>query len=286
MLHSGHKSFESFILFQWYECNVSDLPFELQTKFLQEGLDDGGRKFLQNCYDKTDAFFTQFGQMVFKGIFNLFMSVTTINGILNRGSMHIFSAQQFRSLLGVDDKWKANKLLDLGAGDGKVTEVMAPHFKEVYVTEQSVSMRWRLGWKGYTVLDIDDWSSAKESYDVIGCLNLLDRCAKPRTLLAGMKHALKPETGRVIIAVVLPFNPCVDNVISPTELITVVGETWEEQVISLVEDVFTPAGYEVERFTRLPYLCEGDLYDSFYSLSDTVFVLKPVENSKKTVQNS
>ena len=62
----------------------------------------------------------------------------------------MFSNAQFQTLMGVDYTWKASRLLDLGAGDGKVTSVIKQHFDEVYVTEQSPSMRWRLGSRGFT----------------------------------------------------------------------------------------------------------------------------------------
>ena len=51
--------------------------------------------------------------------------------------------------MGVADTWKVNRLLDLGAGDGKVTSVIKQHFDEVYVTEQSPTMRWRLTNRGF-----------------------------------------------------------------------------------------------------------------------------------------
>lgn len=53
------------------------------------------------------------------------------------------------------------------------------------------------------------------------------------------------------------------------------GQNWEEQVNSLPE-VFGKAGFVIEAFTRLPYLCEGDMYNDYYVLDDAVFVLKPV----------
>jgi 16S rRNA A1518/A1519 N6-dimethyltransferase RsmA/KsgA/DIM1 with predicted DNA glycosylase/AP lyase activity len=63
--------------------------------------------------------------------------------------MFVFSKAQFSTLLRIDINNKRKRLLDLGAGDGKVTDKMAPYFEDVYVTEQSPSMRWRLQWKGY-----------------------------------------------------------------------------------------------------------------------------------------
>lgn len=63
----------------------------------------------------------------------------------------------------------------------------------------------------------------------------------------------------------------------PEEHLKVGGKVWEEQVTHLSNDVFRGAGFEVEAVTRLPYLCEGDLYKDFYVLDDAVFVLRPVE---------
>lgn len=42
-------------------------------------------------------------------------------------------------------------------------------------------------------------------------------------------------------------------------------------------DVFQSLGFEVEAVTRLPYLCEGDMYKDYYVLNDAVFVLKVSE---------
>ena len=66
------------------------------------------------------------------------------------------------------------------------------------------------------------------------------------------------------------------HLVPPSELITVKGSSWEEQAASLVSDVFLPAGFKVEKFTRLPYLCEGDIYQDYYILNDAVFVLKMI----------
>ena len=123
--------------------------------------------------------------------------------------MFVFSSAQFHQLMNIDETWKTDSLLDLGAGDGQVTKVMESHFNKIYVTEQSPSMRWRLRQMNYEVLEIDDWTS--KTYDVISCLNLLDRCDKPLSLLQDIHKALNPSEGRLIVAVVLPFSPCVES---------------------------------------------------------------------------
>jgi len=63
--------------------------------------------------------------------------------------MFVYSLEQFRRLLAVTEGWRGGALLDLGAGDGKTTEVMAPLFSTVYVTEISGPMRWILVKRGF-----------------------------------------------------------------------------------------------------------------------------------------
>ncbi|XP_078364602.1 protein-L-histidine N-pros-methyltransferase-like isoform X2 [Oculina patagonica] len=261
----------------WYKCVNTSLSEELQSKFVESTLDEETEAFLDNCHQKADAVFSQIGHLLFKGFFGFFMSATTANGILDRGSMFVFSNAQFQRLMSVDESWKTGTLLDLGAGDGKVTSVIKHHFHEVYVTEQSPSMRWRLSGRGFKLLDESEWMNVDFKFDVISCLNLLDRCDKPLTLLSDIKRTLHPVTGRLIVAVVLPFKPCVESgtkMVQPSEFISLNGSSWEEQVNSLVKDVFEPCGFTVELFTRIPYLCEGDLYKDFYVLDDALFVLK------------
>lgn len=61
------------------------------------------------------------------------------------------------------------------------------------------------------LLDESEWMNADLKFDVVACLNLLDRCDKPLTLLTDVKHTLQPVTGRLLVAVVLPFKPCVES---------------------------------------------------------------------------
>ncbi len=60
----------------------------------------------------------------------------------------------------------------------------------------------------------------------------------------------------------------------PEERLPIAAGSIEKQINSLVSDVFQPAGFIVDKFTKLPYLCEGDLYNDYFVLNDFVFVLK------------
>lgn len=125
--------------------------------------------------------------------------------------MFVFSPDQFQRLLKINPDWKTHRLLDLGAGDGEVTKIMSPHFEEIYATELSETMIWQLQKKKYRVLGINEWQNTGFQYDVISCLNLLDRCDQPLTLLKDIRSVLEPTRGRVILALVLPFHPYVEN---------------------------------------------------------------------------
>ncbi|KAI0234730.1 Methyltransferase-like protein 9 [Lamellibrachia satsuma] len=262
----------------WYALETNSLPEELQKKFLQCDEDEETKTFLTNCYEKAEWIFTQLYHSLARSVLSWFMSSTSVNGFLRRGSMFVFSKAQVEGLLGISQKWKADKLLDLGAGDGMVTQQLASHFSEVYTTEVSTTMTWRLQEKGYNVLGLNEWHDGTHKFDVISCLNLLDRCDQPASLLHNMKAALTPDTGRLIVATVVPFKPYVESGginHKPSEILPIQGDTLVEQIASFERDVFKPYGFTVERFTKLPYLCEGDLERSFYILKDVVFVLKP-----------
>ncbi|OCT61596.1 hypothetical protein XELAEV_18047624mg [Xenopus laevis] len=263
---------------QWYFCDPEKLSDCLRPIFIQSYLDHGTQTFLNRSIEKSGWLSIQLYHSFMSSVFSMFMSRTSINGLLGRGSMFVFSPEQFQRLLKIGPEWKSHRLLDLGAGDGEVTKVMSPHFEEIYVTEMSQTMIWQLQKKKYRVLNIDEWQRTGFQYDVISCLNLLDRCHQPITLLKEMRSVLEPTRGRVVLALVLPFHPYVENGgkwEKPAEVMEVNGTFWEEQVNSLA-DVFHSAGFAVEAVTRLPYLCEGDMYNDYYVLDDAVFVLRPI----------
>ncbi|XP_017773778.1 PREDICTED: methyltransferase-like protein 9 [Nicrophorus vespilloides] len=195
---------------------------------------------------------------------------------LQRGSMFVVSFQQFLKLVGGGEDWSTGDLLDLGAGDGEVTALLAPAFRTVYVTEVSNTMQTLLQRRGFHLLGIDEWNVGRK-YDVISCLNLLDRCDKPLELLNQVHASLKPN-GMVLLAVVLPFSPYVESAADhePTERLNIRGQTFEDQVVHLVDNVLRPVGFEVISWSRVPYLCEGDLRQSYYWLDESIFVLKAV----------
>ncbi|KAK7504689.1 hypothetical protein BaRGS_00004175 [Batillaria attramentaria] len=217
----------------WYSVDTSKLPAELCDKFVPFHQDEETTEFLDACQEKADWVFTQIFHSLAQSVLAWFMSKTSINGLLGRGSMFVFSHQQFERLLSLSPVRKADNLIDLGAGDGEVTKVMADYFSNVYVTEMSPPMIKLLKNKGYRILDVSSWHEGNITYDVVSCLNLLDRCDKPVSLLHTMRKVLRPDTGRLIVAVVIPFKPYVEfdsEDHTPTEKLIISGATFEEQI--------------------------------------------------------
>lgn len=259
----------------WYTVDIEKLNDNIKNKFVLFDEDEETKYFLAQCVEKSDQIFTQMYHLFSSFLLGWVMTKTSINGLLRRGSMFIFSKKQFEVLMDIDENWPGGTLLDLGAGDGHITQHMAPYFSQVYTTETSGPMTWRLFEKGYHVIGIDEWTEHHEMYDVISILNLLDRCEKPLHLMQNIRKCIKKE-GKVILAVVFPYKPYVEfgginN--KPLELMEIQGNNFEEQINSFTEMVIRPSGFIIEKVTKLPYLCEGDLDTSFYLLFDAVFVL-------------
>ncbi|KER19882.1 hypothetical protein T265_11446 [Opisthorchis viverrini] len=226
----------------------------------------------------------------------LFQQDGAVGQLLRRGSMFVYSSQQFGALLELTIEDRLHSLLDLGAGDGMVTAKMAPYFEQVYVTELSHTMQWRLSERGFTVIDADAWSKVSEDpesgsgcYDVVSCLNVLDRCDAPITMLEQISRVLKPDTGRLVLGIVLPLKQYVEITGDkcPSEVLEVSdSHIWEVQLNSLVSRVLKPAKFEVLRWTRVPYLCEGDFTQSFYYLNEAILVLRYRGGSRRESQTS
>ena len=156
------------------------------------------------------------------------------------------------------------------------------------------------------VLDVDRWQEEPVSYDLISCLNVLDRCDRPLSILRQLHRRLR-EGGVLILAVVFPFKPFVEKGVGngvddtplflspilpphinqsthtcthtgasqapPTEQLPVRSGRWEEGVGDLVTEVLQPLGFSLLSISTLPYLCEGDLHNEWFALQDVILVL-------------
>lgn len=256
---------------EWYTIDKTRLSPQIASMHVQLIPDDETEEFLEASRNLSNNVLLQIFHALVKFFLSFFMTQTSINGWLGRGSMFVLSKGQF-AVLSSRREGQEGDLADLGAGDGSTTAVMANFFSRVTVTEVSKAMRPQLIKKGFRVAEVDNWY--ERQYDMISCLNVLDRCEKPLTLLRQVKTALKPNA-KAIVALVLPFKPYVetgtkDN--KPTEELGITGQTFEDQVSSMIE-VLEGEGFRVEAWSRVPYLCQGDLNQAYYWLHDAIFVI-------------
>lgn len=262
--------------------------------------DDLTLGWLDKAKSLSSNLWLQLWHTVAKTFLKMFMSQTDVNGMLKRGSMFILSEKQFHKLLSAGgfelskfltshNSHNVIDILDIGAGDGEITtnilnSVMSLSQKQgaahiqprVYTTESSWTMRNRLEKLKFNVVE-----EIKQVVNVplIACLNVLDRCIDPHEILQDMYNALAPD-GRVLIALVLPYSHYCEFNTSHMPLRPLMDHwpdkarqfSFEAETVVFFE-MLERMGFRVESWTKAPYLCEGDLHQSFYWLVDLVVVL-------------
>jgi SAM-dependent methyltransferase len=172
--------------------------------------------------------------------------------------------------------------LDIGAGDGKITLRLAKSLLQmnnnimlhVHATETSYIMKDRLREKDVTVInDIREL----ENVHLISCLNVLDRCVDPKSLLTDVYHSLHPN-GRALLALVLPYNHYVERNSSHMPVDPLLPH-WPNKQLGFNEEInvffeeLELMGFKIEAFTKAGYLCEGDIRQSFYWLIDILVIV-------------
>ena len=129
----------------WYSMDLSQtVDTDLQRKFVEMEEDSETQAFIQASIAQSESWLIQSWYNLAKTVLNwLSYTHTDMNGILQRGSMFVLSTQQLQSLLDHAQILLplSSTMIDLGAGDGKVTQKMATFFKEVFATETSKPMQ-------------------------------------------------------------------------------------------------------------------------------------------------
>jgi SAM-dependent methyltransferase len=215
-----------------------------------------------------------------------FLSDFDINGILGTYPMHILSEQQWRAFLGEAIKdltpGTLGSILDVGAGRGDVTSLLAPLFSKVSVTETSRSMAKRLqkqGFKTYEgdLVELVEGPALKDQrFDVISLLNVLDRCDRPLSLLASARRLLKPNA-ILLIALVLPYSPFVydgPTTRPPKERLPIHQKGFEASTVEMLNLALRGLGLDIITMSRAPYLSGGDQGRELYELDDLLVLAR------------
>jgi SAM-dependent methyltransferase len=256
-----------------YRCELERLPARLADRFVELECDADTRAFLELSEARRAGKI----RSLLHGSLRRVMSDFDINAVLDVYPMHLLGTAQWRTLLASPSAGRVGgSLLDVGAGSGDVTATLAPLFDTVLTIEPSRGMAWRLRRRGFRCRRIDAAATAipEAPFDAIACLNVLDRCARPRSLIERLRDALAPG-GRLLIALALPYSPFVYDgplTLDPIERLPCEETEWERAVSSLCERVLEPAGLEIQALTRAPYLSGGDSRRARYEHDDVVLV--------------
>lgn len=202
------------------------------------------------------------------------------NAWLGTHSLHLAGRASFERLLGLEPgAHLGGRLLDVGAGTGEVTAELAPLFDEVVTTDVSRGMARRLEQRGFTCLRVDlahDTPPGLGRFRVVSLLNVLDRAARPATLLDRAVAHLEPG-GRLLVSSPLPMRPHVQGAGTtrePDEWIAGRGEAFDDALAELVALELTPRGVELERWARTLYRSQGDAAHPLYELPCAILVAR------------
>ena len=254
-----------------YSCDARRLPEPLARVFVELEADASTRAFIDRAMDDPQSAATT----ALRDVAAKMVSLYDANGMLGAFSMRVLSTEQWRALLGERTR---GRLLDVGAGDGEVTAQAAPLFDDVVATETSRPMARRIRKRGFICHEVDLATEPVPDdagrFDVISVLNVLDRTARPLTLLERLPDLLAPG-GVLVAAVPVPVRPTVfvgPVQVDPEELLPGGEADFEPAVTDLWRFVLEPLGYRAERLARAPYLCRGDPRRPVEVLDDAVFV--------------
>lgn len=253
-----------------YAIDKSRLPAHLREAVVELAADEACVRFLEAAQDGA---LKELLCGATAALLHLCLTLPDLNAKLRRGEMWVISQAQARLLLG----GPFQRLIDVGAGDGAVTAQLAPLAREVLTTEASGPMAARLRQRGLACLQTP-LPAAGFTYDLVTCLNVLDRAERPLSLLRRLRELLTPS-GVLLVGVVVPWRPAVlrraGRGAPPSEALPAAvreAASFEQSAAALAAAVFEPLGFHVRRVSRVPYLSRGGAR-GVVALDDALFVL-------------
>jgi len=252
-----------------YDCDREKLGPALAARFLPLSCDEETERWVATWQPRPHGVFTT----TLMRLLGRFATSYDVHGLLRAYPMHLLSERAWGELLG----GRVRALLDVGAGAGYVTERASGFCEELCCTETSHALQKRLRERGLTIYPVDlTVQPLEREFDVISCLNVLDRTAEPLTLLRSLVGHLRSE-GRLIVSIPLPPSPHVHvkgGTVAQRERLPSVASDWETAARELSERLFPAAGLEVLRLARTPYLSRGDRAASLYVLDAAIWLLR------------
>uniref|UniRef100_A0A1I8FGL2 Helicase ATP-binding domain-containing protein n=1 Tax=Macrostomum lignano TaxID=282301 RepID=A0A1I8FGL2_9PLAT len=242
---------------EWYRFRTAAAAAERNWLMLLYSCNKRRRHFLENSYAKSERLLTQLYHRVAKAPASACScpSLAPI-GFLRRGPQCLSCREQFDDSSFWSDSGDHQQqqeplfdsLLDLGARrSANVTSHYAGYFRRVFATEMATVMTWRLAERGYTVVDpitLVANATGHRCRAGAGRSLRLDRapldCCWRRP-----KRRLRPGSGRLLLAVVVPLRQFCDVFAAPgnrpAQVLACQRATFEEQLASLVSNVLAAA---------------------------------------------
>jgi len=208
-------------------------------------------------------------------LLRLYANEYDVNAWLGAYPMHLASRAQWERLLGGR---RGGRLLDVGAGDGAITQQLAPLFDQVETTELSTAMARLHARRGFRChrRDVGAEGLPPGPWHAVALLNVLDRTARPLSLLRAVAGGLAPH-GSLIAALPLPYDPAAyvgPHPVEPLERLPIEAGDWELEATSFVEGALEPLGFTVTAISRVPYLTGGDRHTPVGVLDDVLVVVE------------
>lgn len=284
-----------------YRVERHALTPELASTFVRSRLDDETRTFLLENRAKAE---TLSGRLELLAAQKIKMTLlrwlgwTRVDAAAAVGE-RLFSAsrEQLDLILerAVPSLPPVIRLLDIGAGRGHVTSVLAAALRitaarDVVAVEQSLVLRRELSERGgyRTAASLSD-ASVREAapFGAVALLNLLDRVDDPLGLLQAAVSQLPTSGGLLFVACVLPFNgfvrtayngrraprrPLILRSTSTQRSIGGSSAQFERAAAAFVGTICDASNASLLAWTRLPYLSSADVSNSYYSLDHALFV--------------
>lgn len=254
-----------------YAVDRAALAPSLRDTFVELHADDDTRAFVDEAFERP----TSALRLSMRSAARSIMSDYDANALFDTHAMHVLSSAQWSALLGRRfDRW-----LDVGSGDGKVTATLTSVAATIVTTETSERMAARLRERGFACHGVDLATTplaGEAAFDVVSALNVLDRTARPYTLVEAMLRHLAPF-GLLVLAVPLPLAPHVHvrgGTVDPDELLPIDRRGFESAASTLVDVALAPLGLVPLAATRVPYLSRGDAVTRVHVLDDFVVVLR------------
>jgi SAM-dependent methyltransferase len=261
-----------------YGCLPGALSQGAASRFVQLSLDLEGEAFLNWCLSRR---YSRLKLWIKLGL-RWFISDFDLNALLRLHRVFLLSAPQLQQLLGGQ---ATHRWLDVGAGNGDLASTLLPFTENLLCTEVSRASVWRLRRRRLPCELLDAATSKGLSrltsagpFDVISLFNVLDRCARPRTLLKNLVQLLDSQ-GRLLLSVPLPMDAFYywgGASLMPQERFTLSPDSFEQALSDLIATELAPLGLSVRACARVPYLSSGDVDCPLYGLDSALVLCEKV----------